>query len=29
MKQCKKCGVLKALEEYYRCAGTKDGHRSD
>jgi hypothetical protein len=29
MKQCKKCGAFKPLEEYYRCAGTKDGHRGD
>jgi hypothetical protein len=29
VKQCKKCGVVKALEEFYRCAGTRDGLRGD
>jgi len=29
MKQCKKCGVSKPLEEYYRAAGTKDGLRGE
>jgi hypothetical protein len=29
MKQCKKCGVLKPLDDFYRCAGTRDGHRGD
>ena len=29
MKQCKKCGVSKPLEEFYRAAGTKDGLRGE
>jgi hypothetical protein len=29
MKRCKKCGAIKALEDFYRCAGTRDGHRGD
>jgi hypothetical protein len=29
MKQCKKCGLSKPLEEYYRAAGTKDGLRGE
>ena len=29
MKACKKCGVAKPLEEFYRAAGTRDGHRGD
>ena len=29
MKRCKKCGALKPLDEFYRCAGTRDGHRGD
>ena len=29
MKACKKCGVLKPLEDFYRAAGTRDGHRGD
>lgn len=29
MKQCKKCGVPKPLEEFYPAAGTKDGLRGD
>jgi hypothetical protein len=29
MKPCKKCGVEKPLDDFYRCAGTRDGHRSD
>jgi len=29
MKQCKKCGAIKALDEFYRCAGTRDGYRGD
>lgn len=26
---CKQCGVLKPLEDFYRCAGMRDGHRHD
>lgn len=29
MKQCRKCGVVKALVEFYRSAGMRDGHRHD
>jgi hypothetical protein len=29
MKQCKKCGAWKPLDDFYRCAGTRDGHRGD
>lgn len=29
MKRCKVCGILKPLDEYYRSAGMKDGHRHD
>lgn len=29
MKPCKKCGVLKPLADFYRAAGTRDGHRGD
>lgn len=29
MKQCKKCGALKPLDEFYKCAGTRDGYRGD
>lgn len=29
MKQCKKCGALKPLGDFYRCAGTRDGYRGD
>lgn len=29
MKTCKKCGVSKPYEEFYRAAGTKDGLRGD
>lgn len=28
-KQCKKCGELKELDEFYRASGTKDGHRGE
>jgi hypothetical protein len=28
-KQCKVCGVVKALDDFYRSAGMKDGHRHD
>jgi hypothetical protein len=29
MKQCKKCGASKPLDDFYRAAGTRDGHRGD
>ena len=29
MKQCKVCGLIKPYEDFYRCAGMKDGYRSD
>ena len=29
MKSCKKCGVPKPLEDFYRAVGTRDGHRGD
>lgn len=29
MKRCKKCGVSKALDAFYRAAGTKDGLRGE
>lgn len=29
MKTCTKCGLAKPFEEFYRCAGMKDGYRSD
>lgn len=29
MKQCRKCGVVKALDDFYRSAGMRDGHRHD
>jgi hypothetical protein len=29
MKQCKKCGVSKGHEEFYRAAGTRDGLRGE
>lgn len=29
MKQCKKCGVAKPLDEFYRATGTKDGRRGE
>lgn len=28
-KHCKVCGELKPLEEFYRSAGMRDGHRND
>lgn len=28
-KRCKKCGELKPLDEFYRSAGMRDGHRND
>ena len=29
MKRCKVCGEVKPLDDFYRCAGMKDGHRHD
>jgi len=29
MKRCKKCGEVKPIDEFYRAAGMKDGHRSE
>ena len=29
MKRCKKCGLEKPLDDFYRAAGTRDGHRGD
>jgi hypothetical protein len=29
MKRCKKCGVSKPLDDFYRAAGTKDGLRGE
>ncbi len=29
MKECKKCGVSKALADFYRATGTKDGLRGE
>jgi hypothetical protein len=29
MKRCKKCGLVKPYEDFYRDAGMRDGHRSD
>ena len=29
MKRCKKCGTTKPVEDFYRCAGMRDGYRSD
>ena len=29
MKRCKRCGVEKALDEFYRSPGMRDGHRND
>lgn len=29
MKVCKKCGLTKPLDEFYKAAGMRDGHRSD
>jgi hypothetical protein len=29
MKICKKCGVDKPLDDFYRAAGMRDGHRND
>jgi hypothetical protein len=29
VKRCKKCGEVKPLDEFYKSAGMRDGHRSD
>ena len=29
MKVCKKCGLTKPLDDFYRAAGMRDGHRND
>jgi len=29
MKKCSKCGVLKPLDDFYKMAEMKDGHRND
>lgn len=29
MKRCTKCGVEQPLENFYRAAGSRDGHRGD
>jgi hypothetical protein len=29
VKRCKVCGLVKALDDFYRAAGMRDGHRSD
>ena len=29
MKECMKCGVVKPLDDFYRSAGMRDGHRND
>lgn len=29
MKQCRKCGVVKPLADFYESAGMRDGHRHD
>lgn len=29
MKRCRHCGELKALDDFYRSPGMKDGHRHD
>ena len=29
MKRCKKCGVLKPLDDFYKSVGMRDGHRHD
>ncbi len=29
MKTCKKCGLTKPYDDFYRCAGMKDGYRND
>ena len=29
MKTCRKCGVAKPLDDFYRMAGMRDGHRNE
>jgi hypothetical protein len=29
LKACSKCGELKPLQDYYKAAGTRDGHRGE
>ncbi len=29
MKRCKKCGLSKPLDDFYKCVGMRDGHRHD
>src|SRR5687768_2786260 len=29
MKRCRVCGELKPLDDYYKMAGMRDGHRHD
>jgi hypothetical protein len=29
VKRCKKCGEVKSIDDFYRAAGMKDGHRSE
>jgi hypothetical protein len=29
MKRCKKCGRVKALDDFYKMAGMRDGHRNE
>ena len=29
MKRCTKCGIEQPLENFYKAAGTRDGHRGD
>ena len=29
MKKCKKCGAEKPLDDFYRAAGMRDGHRNE
>src|SRR5437588_8489839 len=29
MKRCKKCGIIKPLDDSYMSAGMRDGHRND
>ncbi|MDQ6727114.1 MAG: endonuclease VII domain-containing protein [Actinomycetota bacterium] len=29
MKQCRKCGLMKPLDDFYRSTGMRDGHRHD
>jgi len=29
MKRCNKCGTIKPLDDFYKSAGMRDGHRND